>query len=107
MTGVWWLSPTPFFLVRLTSEGNLMAKVVHLETVVSTVFGIVDEDDNVVDSFVVGGGKDKPIQVKVLNEANWSKLYHDIMDAKSQVTAKLNAPAEPDVGEPIVGELVD
>jgi hypothetical protein len=82
-------------------------KLVHLETVVSSRFGIVDADDNVVDTFVVGGAKDQPIVLKVLNQAQWTQLYNNIMDAKAQVNEKLNAAPADDVGEPIVGELVD
>jgi hypothetical protein len=83
-----------------------MASVVHLKTVVQSVFGVVDDEGNVIREIVVGGAENQPIQIKVLSHDNWVGLFNGLQDAKQQLLDQANAQPEEEV--PVVqGEIVD
>lgn len=91
-----------------------MASIVHLQTVVRSVFGVVDDEGNVVQEVVVSGAENQPIVLKVLNEANWTQVYNSLVDAKAQLVDRVNNPnpeaptLAPEEEVPVIhGELVD
>lgn len=84
-----------------------MNTIVHLETVIRTVFGVVDADGNVVRQIVVSGPENKPISINVLSQDSWNSVYNGLMDAKQNVLDQFNAPGPEEEVPVIQGELVD
>ncbi len=69
--------------------------VIHLETRISTLFGILDKDGNVAQRFIVQPeanpqGPD-PLNIQVFNQDSFVKAFEAVAGVKKQLEEKLAA----------------
>jgi len=65
-----------------------MTKIIHGGTQITTVFHLVDDDENVIET------KNAPQIIKVLAEAEFVEAYKQIVETKSQLELQCQAQSE-------------
>lgn len=69
-------------------------KVVHLGTVVKSVFGVMDDEDNVVQQVSVQPSNEDndPLNIAVLKEGCFDGVAERLLETKKQLEEQVNAP---------------
>ena len=65
-----------------------MTKIIHGGTQITTVFHLVDDDGNVIET------KNAQQLIKVLNEAEFIEAYKQVVETKSQLEAQCQVQSE-------------
>lgn len=65
--------------------------VVHLETKIITVFGVLDDNGNVVQRYAIQPGNEPndPLNIAVFNQDSFITAFNAIANAKDQLVAKV------------------
>lgn len=65
--------------------------VIHLETKIVTIFGVLDDNGNVVQRFAVQPGNEPndPLNIAVLNQDSFVNAFNAISGAKAELVKKL------------------
>lgn len=82
-----------------------MKKVIHLETKVNSVFGVLDEDGNLIRKLQVNPtpeGTD-PLSISVLREDAFDLAYEALSKIRSELVDQLKAVEENEASQEVVG----
>lgn len=71
-------------------------KVIHLETHIQSVFGLLDDQGNVVQQVVVRAGEkvDDPLLIKKFTKEAFDNAYSSLLNVRSQIQEKVNKQSE-------------
>jgi len=64
--------------------------VIHMETKIVTVFGVLDKDGNVTQRFLIQPDQNNPdpLNIQVFNQENFVKAFEAISSVKAQLETK-------------------
>lgn len=76
----------------------MSGKIVHIETVITSLFGVLDDEGNITQQISVGPQKQQaqdPLSIKVFKEEGFRKAFEALVGVKSELNKQLEQNATP------------